>query len=225
MHTDNWDDGTTSEPFSVPAGPSLVAVAGVPDEPVEHGDPIDLHAIVVQPPATDGDDADADDFIIWHDQFDGRLFEGQLLSARNLRPGTHTIGLIVDSPNGGEATAEVVFEVVAEPSPTPSGDAPTPRVHGWFPTISSRRRRSTPAGPWPGPQSCGSNECVGNFIAACEEAGGLPMDVGPAPPSPDGVEVERQRSVAGGVAAVLIRRLRRVPPTAPGGRAGSRRCR
>jgi hypothetical protein len=194
MHTDNGDDGTTSEPFSVPAGPPLVAVAGAPDEPVEHGDPIDLHAIVVQPPTTGDGDVDASDFIIWHDQFDGRLFEGQLLTARDLRPGTHTIGMNIDSPDGGEATAEVVFEVVAEPSPTPSGDALDPVSARLVPAdLEPTSTGATPAGPWPGPQSCGSNECVGDFIAACEEAGGLPMDVGPVPPSPDGVEVECQQ--------------------------------
>jgi hypothetical protein len=194
MHTDNGDDGTTSEPFSVPAGPPLVAVAGAPDEPVEHGDPIDLHAIVVQPPTTGDGDVDASDFIIWHDQFDGRLFEGQLLTARDLRPGTHTIGMNIDSPDGGEATAEVVFDIVAEPSPTPSGDALDPVSARLVPAdLEPTSIGATPAGPWPGPQSCGSNECVGDFIAACEEAGGLPMDVGPVPPSPDGVEVECQQ--------------------------------
>jgi len=193
--TDNWNPAT-SEPFSVPTSPPLVAIAGAPDAPVEQGSPIELHAIVVRPAVTSDGVVDAGGFLIWHDQFDGQLFEGQLLSARDLRVGTHTLELIVDSADGSEATAEVVIEVVAESSPTRNRetldqDAAAAQL---FPgDLVATSTGSGQTAPWPGPQSCGSNDCVGDFIAACEEAGGLPMDVGPDAPSPDGVEVECQQ--------------------------------
>lgn len=188
-HTDNWDPAT-SEPFSVPIGPPLVTITGAPDGPVEQGRPIELHAIVVRPAGTS--DGDARDFLTCRDQLDGRLFEGQLLSARDLRVGTHTLVLIVDGPDGGEATAEVVIEVIAQATNRETLD-PDAAAQLFPDDLVAMSTGSAQGAPWPGPQSCGSNECVGDFIAACDEAGGLPMDVGPEPPSPDGVEVECQQ--------------------------------
>jgi hypothetical protein len=129
MHTDDWDQ-PASEPFTVPGGPPLVAIAG-PDGPVEQWDPIEKRAIVGRPgDPTVGNSGDLD--LVWsidEAEAGAATFDGRLLTARDLPPGEYVVELVVTDPaTGEEASAETVIEIVPRTSPTRYGETPHPEI-------------------------------------------------------------------------------------------------
>lgn len=96
------------------------------------------------------------------------------------------------------AAASTLAAVVLAMAPTPgtaSANEPTERSGTVTVLVLPATDVVAPAPPtdaamMPGPQSCGTSECVGDFVDACAAAGGVATETKVILGPPDGLEVE-----------------------------------
>ncbi len=95
-------------------------IAGAPTGPVEQGEVVELHAVVLDSGQHDLEETSFTYRRIELTNTNAVLGDGPVLSTRDLPVGINEIELTVTDPDGGEATATVVIEVVephvADPS-------------------------------------------------------------------------------------------------------------
>lgn len=97
-------------------------------------------------------------------------------------------------PAAASALAAVVLAMALTPG-TASANEPTGRPGTVSVLVLPATDVVAPAPPtdaaaMPGPQSCGTSECVGDFVDACAAAGGVATETKTILGPPDGLEVE-----------------------------------